>query len=107
MLRAQVLIDFDEVRIKVSQRKKFPAQLSMQNKHHCNQWNTIFLLIRHNRFAKRLLLDDIIVQKPIFTQLNNLFFNKLSMIHRVRNRGYMEETYRHHIFMIFIPDERS
>ena len=30
-----------------------------------------------------------------------------SMIHRNRNRGYMEETYRQHIFMIFIPDERA
>ena len=25
-----------------------------------------------------------------------------SRIHRNRNRGYMEETYRQHIFMIFI-----
>ena len=30
-----------------------------------------------------------------------------SRIHRNRNRGYMEETYRQHIFMIFIPDERA
>ena len=28
-------------------------------------------------------------------------------IHGNRNRGYMEETYRPHIFMIFIPDERA
>ena len=36
---------------KVSQRKKFPVQLSMQNIYHCNQWNTSFLLIRYNEFA--------------------------------------------------------
>ena len=37
---------------KVSQRKKFPVQLSMQKIHHFNQWNTSFLLIRYNGFAK-------------------------------------------------------
>ena len=36
---------------KVSQRKKFPVQLSMQNIRHCNQWNTSFLLIHYNGFA--------------------------------------------------------
>ena len=30
-----------------------------------------------------------------------------SRIHGNRNRGYMEETYRQHIFMIFIPDESA
>ena len=36
---------------KVSQRKKLPVRLSMQNIHHCNQWNTSFLFIRYNGFA--------------------------------------------------------
>ena len=146
---------------KVSQRKKFPVQLSMQNIHHCNQWNTSFLLIRYNGFANAYF-DDTIVQKPIFTQFEYFFsincYGRLrsawasaqsdqslfcalngklraqcffrrtaktlirlggcagwsesslgaqSRIHRKRNRGYMEESYRQHIFMIFLPDERS
>ena len=40
---------------KVSQRKKFPVQLSMQKIHHFNQWNTSFLLIRYNGFANPIL----------------------------------------------------
>ena len=50
VLRA-LLIDHDEVRIKSQPRKKFPVQLSMQNIHHCNQWNTSFLLICYNGLA--------------------------------------------------------
>ena len=40
---------------KVSQRKKFPVQLSMQKIHHFNQWNTSFLLIRYNDSQKPIL----------------------------------------------------
>ena len=52
VLRAlQFLIDYDEVRIKSQPNEEFPVQLSMQNIHHCNQWNISFLLIRYNKFA--------------------------------------------------------
>ena len=36
-----------------------------------------------------------------------VFAGRTVKIHGNRNRGYMEGTYRQHIFMIFIPDERA
>ena len=148
---------------KVSQRKKFPVQLSMQNIHHCNQWNTSFLLIRYNGFenayfwcyySSKTYIHAIWIcfffsinckgrlrsawasaqsDQSLFCALNGklraqCFFRRTaktlirlggcagwsesslgaqSRIHRKRNRGYMEESYRQHIFMIFIPDERA
>ena len=36
-----------------------------------------------------------------------VFAGRTVKIHGNRNQGYMEGTYRQHIFMIFIPDERA
>ena len=36
-----------------------------------------------------------------------VFAGRTVKIHGNRNRGYMEETYRPHIFTIFIPDESA
>ena len=146
---------------KVSQRKKFPVQLSMQK--------NIIAINGILAFCSYVIIDS---QTPIFgwyysskTYIHAIwihFFNKLlrktqislsirpvwsesllctqwvakgsvilqadsedsdqtgrmrrliwvfagaqSRIHRNRNRGYIEETYRQHIFMIFISDERA
>ena len=147
---------------KVSQRKKFPVQLSMQKIHQFNQWNTSFLLIRYNGFAKAYF-GMILKFKNLYSRnLNTFFFNKLLRktqislgirpvwsesllcahwvakgsvllqadsedsdqtgrmhrliwffagrtvkIHGNRNRGYMEGTYRQHIFMIFYTRWKS
>ena len=40
-------------------------------------------------------------------RLIRVFAGRTVKIHGNRNRGYMEEIYRPHIFMIFIPDERA
>ena len=122
---------------KVSQRKNFPVQLSMQNITNCNQWNTSFLLIRYNRFANAYFWMILLFKNLHSRNLNNFFYklrktqislglcaqwiakgsvllqadskdsDQTGRIYRNRNRGYMEETYRQHIFMIFRPDERT
>ena len=140
---------------KVSQRKKFPVQLSMQNIHRCNQWNTSLLLIRYNGFANAYFWGYY-SSKTYIDAIWIIFFNKLlrkiqislgirpvwseyllcaqwvakgsvllqadsedsDQTRRMRRLiwvfaertvkdSYMEETYRQHFFMIFIPDERA
>ena len=62
---------------KVSQRKKFPVQLSTQNIHHCNQWNTSFLLIRYNGFANACFWWSYSSKSYYIHAIWIFFFNKL------------------------------